>query len=204
MIFVSSKISDGNMSINYGNPKKALKNRKKFFKKLGINPENIVEVKQVHGNKVLLVDNILDPNIEADGLITNKAGVILMMKVADCMAISFYDSTHQAIGLVHAGYKGLEKGIIKNAIYAMNKNFKTNPKDLIIHFGPSIGPCCYRLDIWTKAEKQLEDSGVLKENINNPRICTYESKDYFSHRRSEDKNQRDFRFATILGLKNAN
>ncbi len=56
------------------------------------------------------------------------------------------------------------------------------------------------MDIWKEAENQLIKTGILKENIDNPKICTYESKDYFSHRRAADQNQDDFRFVTILGL----
>lgn len=194
MIFITSKISDGNMQL--------LKNRERFFKKLGI--KNVIGVKQIHGNRVVFVDKVMDPEIIADGMITNNSGINLMLKVADCIPIGLYDPIHQAIGLIHAGYKGLEKGIIKNAIQAMKKNYKTNPKDLIVQFGPSIGPCHYWMDIWTEAEKQLENYAVLKENIDNPRICTYESSDYFSHRRSEDKNQPEGRFVTILGLNHAN
>lgn len=196
MIFVSSKISDGNML--------SLGNRKRFFKKIGINPKKIAEVKQVHGNKVLLIDNILNPNIEADGLITNKEGLYLTLKVADCMAISFYDHKHNAIGLIHIGWKGLENKIIKRAVEIMKQNFDTNPKEVIINISPSIGPCHYRMDLWTEAEKQLKETGVLIKNIHNPKICTYENKDYFSHRRSEDTNQPEGRFVTIIGLNHVN
>lgn len=203
MIFISSKVSDGNMSINYGDSQKALANRKKFLKKSGIDPKNVAEVKQVHGNKVILIDKNIDPETEADGLITNK-DIYLMMKVADCITIGFFDLKHHAIGLIHVGFRGLENGIIKKAIESMKQNFQTRPKDLKIKISPSIGPCHYRLDLWADAEKQFICCGVLKENINNPKICTYESKKYFSHRRAKDKNLPDYRFATIIGLNNVN
>ncbi|MBI2017579.1 laccase domain-containing protein [Candidatus Daviesbacteria bacterium] len=188
------------MSIYYGDPKKALENRKRFFGKLGINIKNVVEVKQVHGNKVLLAEDILNSTAEADSLLTNKQGFILMMKIADCMAIGLYDPKHNAIALIHAGFRGLDNGIIKNSIDKMRKKYKTNPKDLIIKINPSIGPCHYRIDLWKQAEEQLIDAGVLKKNIDNPKICTYESSDYFSHRRSDDTNTTEGRFVTIFGL----
>lgn len=201
MIFISSKISDGNMSFDSDSPTEALENRKRFFKNLGINLKNVAEVKQAHGNKVIIIDKIPNPETEADGLITNKAEVYLMMKIADCMAIGFYDPKHHVIGIAHVGWQGLEKEIIKEMVENMKDNFDTNPKELFIQISPSIGPCHYRLDIWTKAEKQLISCGILKENFDNPKICTYESKEYFSHRRSEDQNLPEYRFVTILGLK---
>lgn len=200
MIFVSSKISDGNMDFRFGNPKQTLKNRNKFFKKLKINPKNIIEIEQVHGNKVLFVDTIPDPKTTADGLITNKNKLYLMLKIADCMAISFYNQKNNAIGLAHVGSKGLEKEIIRNTIHEMKKNFNTNPKDLIIRISPSIGPCCYKMDIWKEAKKQLKENGILLKNIDNPKICTYHTNEYFSHRKAEDNNQDDFRFISVLGI----
>lgn len=201
MILVTSKTSDGNMDFRFGKHKEVLENRQKFFKKMRINSKTVAEVEQVHDNKVLVVDNILDPNTGADGLITNKAGLRLMLKLADCMAIGFYDPKHRAIGLVHAGRGGLEKGVIKNAINNLKQKFNTNPKDLKVSINPSIGPCHYRMDIWKEAENQLRKVGILPKNINNPKICTYENKDYFSHKRSENRNQPEGRFVTILGLK---
>jgi len=116
------------------------------------------------------------------------------------MAISFYDSKQMAIGLAHTGAKGLEKGIIKSIVSEMASNFKTEPQDLIVKISPSIGPCHYQMDIWQEAENQLTKMGIKKENIENPKICSYESSDYFSHRRSEDTKTVEGRFAAILGL----
>ena len=189
------------MDFRFGDSKKVLANRRKFFVKLSINPNLIAEITQVHGNKVLAVNRTTNPQAKADGLITNKKNLFLMLKIADCMPIGFYDPEHLAIGLIHAGYKGLEKGIIKKTINEIKQNFETNPKDLIVKFSPSIGPCHYKLDIWKEAENQLISCGILKENIDNPKICTYESSDHFSHRRSEDSDQKEGRFVTILGIK---
>lgn len=186
MIFISSKISDGNMDFRFGDSKEVSENRKRFFKKNGV--KNVVEVKQVHDNKVVFVHETVDPDNMADGIITNKRDIYLMLKVADCIPIGLYDPKHKAIGLIHVGFRGLEKGIIKNTVEKMKKNLNTNPKDLIVKFGPSIGPCHYRLDLWADAENQLISCGVLKKNIHNPKICTYENKEYFSHRRAEDQN----------------
>jgi len=201
MIFITSKVTDGNMSLVLGDPKEALENRKRFFKNLGINLKNVAEVKQVHGNKVIIIDQIPNPKLKADGLVTNKEDIYLMLKVADCLAIGFYDPKHHAIGLAHVGWQGLEKEIIKEIVENMKDNFDTNPKELFIQISPSIGQCHYRSDLWTKAEKQLISCGILKENIDNPKICTYESEEYFSHQRSKNRNLPDFRFVTILGLR---
>lgn len=200
MILAYSKVLDGNMSFKFGDFQEVSNNRENFFKKIGIDARAIAEVKQVHGNKVVLIEDTVNPETVADGMITNKAGIFLVVKVADCIPISFYDEKHKAIGLVHAGRKGLEKGIIKATVTKMKKDFHTDPKDLTVKLGPSIGPCCYKKDIWQEAQNQLTENGILKENIENPNICTYESKEYFSHRQIEDSKDKEARFVTILGL----
>lgn len=195
-----SQVSDGNMSYVLDNKKIILENRKRFFSRMNIEPKQITEVKQVHSNKVIFLDSPLAFGKIADGFATNNPKIILMVKSADCMAITFFDPKQKAIALTHAGFKGLESGIIKNTIDLMKSKFKTNSKDLLITISPSIGPCHYRMDLWGEAEKQLTASGVLKKNIDNPKTCTYENLNYFSHRRSQDLKTAEGRFVTIAGL----
>lgn len=58
------------------------------------------------------------------------------------------------------------------------------------------------LDLWSYTETTLKEQGILPENIKNQRKCTYHSGKYFSHRRFEDKGlKNDYRFATVLGIK---
>ncbi len=204
MIFVHSRISDGNMSFLYGDQKQVLKNKLNFLKKNKINLNQVAEVKQIHSSKVIIAKIPQKIIKEADGLFTNDPNIILLIKAADCMAISFYDPNKKAAALIHAGYRGLDNHIIKKTIQKLTKNFQTNPKDLEVTISPSIGPCHYKRDLWEEAQTQLLKCGVLIDKIENPKMCTYESKEYFSHRRSQDTNTKEGRFVTILGIKNAN
>ena len=225
--YLISTISDGNMSFMIGDPKEALENRKKFAKKNNIDPNKIISVNQVHGNKVLLVtQEDTNKEVDGDGMITNQKGIYLIKKLADCLSIAFYDPKNETIGLVHAGWLGLDKNIINNVIMQMKRTFRTHSENLLVQFSPSIGPCHYGgplslrkstdpkwrkyiaidadenhgIDIWQFASDQLIEQGVLPENIFNPKICTFESKIYFSHRRSTKTGEPDSRFATILGI----
>lgn len=201
LVFLSSSIQDGNMSLIKGDSKKTLENRQKFFNKINVSLNCIAEVKQVHGNKIINISKIPKNLQEADGLMTNKPNIFLMIKAADCHQIAFYDPKSKAIALIHAGWKGLEKNIIQKTVKKFNANFGSKPEDILVKFGPAIGPCCYRMDIWTQAIDQLKSFGVLSKNIDKPSICTYHTNKYFSHRRAKDTGADDFRFTTILGLK---
>ena len=117
---------------------------------------------------------------------------------ADCLPIAVYDPKTKTIGLIHVSRHNLKK-IVKSTIEALKKKFNINPKNLVVNIGPSIGPCNYEIDLWEKVEKELTRLKVLKKNIYNPRICTFESSDYFSHRKSKSRKLPDNRFATIFG-----
>jgi copper oxidase (laccase) domain-containing protein len=125
-----------------------------------------------------------------------------MVKVADCHQIALYDPKNNAIGLLHVGWRGLETGIIKKAFNSLKVNFGTDTKNIVVELGPSICPNCYSRDIWTEAENQLKDAGILEKNIYNPRICTYHSGEYYSHKKfSDGKQNNDFRFITLFGMR---
>lgn len=202
IIFATSKSSDGNMSIYCGDNKSATANKNTFLKKLKIDPRTVSELKQIHSNKVITLNKTTNKNYTADGLVTDKRNIYLIIKTADCLPIAIYDPKNQVISLIHAGWKGLDGKIISKTISKMRIKFNTDPKDLIVYIGPSIGPCHYRKDLWKQVEDQLVSVGVLQDNIENAKLCTYENKEYFSHRRAEDqKLPNDYRFATILGIK---
>jgi hypothetical protein len=95
---------------------------------------------QVHGKNVFVVSKNDDGKTidDCDGLLTNDQNVTLVVRTADCLPISLIDKKHHAIGLVHAGWRGLHKKIIRNAIGLMVGNFQTEPSDLHIEIGPHI------------------------------------------------------------------
>lgn len=235
LLLATSKASDGNMDYRCGDQKEVSENRRRFLSSLEINLDSVITLRQQHGNQIISVGKTHagcggqsdDNALKGDGLITNKAGIYLIIKAADCHQIALFDPKNKAISLIHAGWKGLDLGIIKNAVKAMKNNFHANPKDLIVELGPSIGPCCYKnlptlkqaqdlkwqpyiikskdgsfgVDIWEFAEDQLKDAGVLPGNIDNPRVCTYHNSEYFSYRRAVIGGEKDFEFITILGMR---
>lgn len=235
IILATSKVSDKNLSFVQGDQKEVLENRKKFLNSNKISLDNTTVLHVQHGIKVVRVKKSdlgkgvfdLESALKVDALITNEPGINLFLLTADCLPISLYDPGNKAIGLIHAGWKGLDLEIINKTIKMMLAKFGTKPNNLVALIGPSIGPCCYKnsptfiqkndpkwqsfiklennnfiLDLWSFAENQLKEARVLSENIENPKICTYHSSEYFSHRKADDeKLPHDYRFATIIGIK---
>lgn len=140
----------GNISLYVGDDKeKVLANRAKFFSTAGNLKENdVVEMRQVHGNHVKVVGEKEKGALvlETDAIITNTLGVVLIVKAADCVPILLADPINKVIGVVHAGWKGTAQEIAKLAVNHMEDHFGTKSSDLVVGIGPSIGKCCYEVD----------------------------------------------------------
>jgi len=116
-------------------------NRERFFQSLNIRPTSVVQPKQVHGNRVVVVDQLHKKKSEADGLLTNRTNIILSITVADCLPIFLFDPGHSAVGLLHGGWRSLVLGIVSTAVGTMSDKFGSRPKKLLVGIGPGISRC---------------------------------------------------------------
>jgi len=151
---------------NNGNINK--KNLKSFLDALRVDIKNVVFPEQVHGSSVVTIDDSKKKHIlNADGLITNKKNVFLGIVTADCLPIIFYDEKMGIVGIAHAGYKGILKGILKNMVLSFKK-LRSDAKDILVGIGPAIGVCCYdvsyeRIKIFDKLLNADGDSGRSRQ-----------------------------------------
>jgi len=211
-----------NVSFGLGDdPGNVLANREGIKKALGC--AHLLSAKQVHGSRVFIVKEYPGTDLEVeefDALITNIAGLGLMIQQADCQAVMLFDPAEKAVGIAHVGWRGSVADIIASTVSAMTDTFATDPAGLIAAISPSLGPCCaefvnYRtelpvslhgyqvrphyFDFWTISRDQLSAAGVRPENIHSAGICTCCSRDYFSYRRDRETG----RFASVIGIKKA-
>jgi purine-nucleoside/S-methyl-5'-thioadenosine phosphorylase / adenosine deaminase len=80
-----------------------------------------------------------------DALITDHAGMLLGIRVADCVPVLLVDSEHRAIAAVHAGWRGALGRIVEKAAGEMCRMFNSRPENLLAAVGPSIRKCCYEV-----------------------------------------------------------
>ena len=196
-----------------------MQNRALIREELGLS--RLVSARQVHGDSVLVVDWLPEADVELadhDALMTNIAGLGLMIQQADCQAIMLYDPEHGAVANIHSGWRGSVANIIAKTVAAMTAVYKTRPGSLCAAISPSLGPCCgefvnYRqelpkalhgyqarpnhFDFWAISRDQLRNSGVRSEQIEIARSCTVCEGDYFSYRREGLTG----RFASVIGIK---
>lgn len=113
-------------------------------------PVYLVSVKQVHGTDVLVVDRQAKERARLtggwDALLTDRPGVLLTIRTADCVPVLVHDPVHGAVGAIHAGWRGAVAGIVPRTLEMMRRRFGSKPESLRIGVGPSIGPCCYEVD----------------------------------------------------------
>jgi YfiH family protein len=122
-------------------------------------PEWAVLLKKPHKNKIA--------TIAGDGLITNTAGVLLGVKIADCYPVTVADRKHKAVGVFHAGWRGTVQRIVEKGIGEMRRQFGCDPGDLVAAIGPGIGGCCYEIgeELESEFDSQFAYSKELFEDV---------------------------------------
>ena len=180
-------------------------------KKLHYDKRALVHMNQIHSNFVHTIEknDTFENPPTCDALITHRTNIPLMVMVADCSPILFYDDVQKVIAVAHAGRAGAFKNIIGNVIDKFKKNYHSNVEDILVSVGPSIGECCYEvgheiydeakalnleyalnkkeshyhLDISEILKNQLLNTGVKKEHIEISQECTFcQNSTYFSYR----------------------
>lgn len=144
-------VSDGYLrTLNLGStvgddPAAVAENHRRVFAAFAVSPAAVVTPYQVHGSRVAVVSagdgGCIVP--DTDALITNTPGVTLLMRFADCAPVLFFDPARRALGLVHAGWRGVAAGIIPTTVNALIATFNSRPAELWAGIGPAIGPQHY-------------------------------------------------------------
>jgi len=201
-------------------------NQRRVFNALRLDPASRYEVWQVHSAQVAVADAPWGGEAyeKADVILTDRPGLALLMRFADCVPIMLFDPVRQAIGLAHAGWLGTVRGAARAAVRGMIDAFGTQPGDIVAGIGPSIGPDHYEvgedvyaaysqafggqadsyfhgedrkhLDLWSANQSQLEEMGVTRIEV--AALCTAcATEEWFSHRAERG---RTGRFAAVLTL----
>jgi len=176
---------------------------------LSLKEDEIYLPVQRHSDKVMIITSDPAPMV-ADGLLTNRKGILIGIQVADCVPVLLFDRERSVIGAVHAGWRGTAARILQRAIRLMTEYFHSSPEDIKIAFGPSIRWSCYRVgrdikdaiyeatgkgDYYLRTEEgycvdlpsanryQAVSMGIPEENIWISQECTYcNHHAYYSYR----------------------
>jgi len=179
-------------------------NRRRVATRLGLPPpDRWVEVRQVHGHDIVTADAPLPRVPDADAVVTRVTGLPLVIFTADCAPIALVTDT--AVAAVHAGWSGLEQGVVERSVEALRR---LAPGHVRAVLGPCIHAAHYEfgldllerlatrfgagvvartaagapaLDIPAAVRAALRAAGV--DDLDDVDVCTASSADYFSYRR---------------------
>jgi YfiH family protein len=180
---------------------------------------------QTHGINVvtLTAANASGNAPMADAAVTRERGVVCAVMTADCMPVLFADRRGHAVGIAHAGWRGLGSRVLEATIEAMGR-LGSAPDDLIAWLGPAIGPARFEVgadvhdrfcdedrdaelwftpcgarkwlaDLYGLARTRLSRGGV--RHVSGGGYCTHtDAARFFSYRRERDTG----RMATAVWL----
>lgn len=109
---------------------------------------SLVFARQVHGRGVVRIDDIPHGVVvvgEADGLVTDRAGVGLVAQTADCAPVLLFDPDRPAVAAVHAGWRGAAQNIVGEAVRTLGAEYGSKPERLVAAIGPAISAARYRV-----------------------------------------------------------
>lgn len=190
-------------------PQAVRSNRALAAGSLGIDPERVVWMNQVHGPDVAVVDGPWGSDAEipaVDAVVTARRGLALAVLTADCTPVLLADPVAKVAAAAHAGRPGMLAGVVPAAVEAMVK-LGADPARVIARTGPAVCGRCYEVpeamradaaaiepaayaetswgtpavDVTAGVHAQLERLGV-RDREQSP-VCTLESGDHFSYRR---------------------
>ncbi|MBA4420463.1 MAG: peptidoglycan editing factor PgeF [Anaerolinea sp.] len=202
-------------------PQHVAENKNRVMQAYRLDLEGVFDVWQVHSADWVYATNhrrVNEPHQRADIIITDKPGLTLMMRFADCVPLFVYDPINHASGMAHAGWQGTLKNVAGMLVKAMKEKFASQPESLLAGIGPAICMEHYPVGVETFAQfKELpgcaEESAVSTSNgshhldlkkinelqfrlagvntVENSSMCTACQEElWFSHRRDKGRTGR--------------
>lgn len=170
---------------------------------------HFARLSQVHGREVVRVEHDPGPGPlaevpAADAMVTDRPGIGLMVRVADCVPVLLADLDQGVVGAAHAGRNGTALGVVRNTVQRMRE---LGAERMVAWIGPHVCGQCYEvpeamraeiaeavpsayavtragtpgLDLGAGVRSQLGAEGVPVIEIGG---CTLEDPTYWSYRRS--------------------
>jgi YfiH family protein len=121
---------------------------------------DVALVDQVHGDAVLAVTSATGPLTTAgaaDAMYTVERGVALAVRVADCVPVVL--ATPRAVGVAHAGWRGVASRIVPKTVAAMLEATGEGPDEVVAAIGPYIGQAAF--EVGDEVVDAISSSGVV-------------------------------------------
>jgi YfiH family protein len=164
----------------------------------------VATARQIHSDIAVVIHEPGGATCEADALVSDRPGIFLTIRTADCIPILLADPKRRVVAAVHAGWRGTAARIAPKTVEVLQREYGIRPGDIIAAIGPGIGACCYevgadvashfgvqgraRIDLAGISTRQLQEAGLRLDSIHVARLCTgclFE--EFHSYRRDQSK-----------------
>lgn len=128
-------------------PAPVRENRRRAAERLGRPAESLVTLHQVHSARAVRVSAApasREAAPKADGMVTDRPGIVLGILTADCVPVLLADAGNGIVGAAHAGWKGALAGVVENTVAAM-VSAGARRESVVAATGPCIGPDSYQV-----------------------------------------------------------
>jgi hypothetical protein len=202
-------------------PSNVAENRRRMAEQMGVPPEHLLTVFQVHSPDVATASapwaNSARPR--ADAIVTRTEGLAIGVTAADCGPLLLVDPNTRVIGAAHAGWKGALTGIVESTVAAMEK-LGAERESIVAAIGPLIRQPSYEVGnefverfVDADAENTLffipaardghamfDLAGFIRARLENAGVLviddvgidTYSDARFFSYRRSVHRKEPDY------------
>jgi len=220
---------------NHQTPEQIAEGRQEFFAACGAKPQNVVATQVIDGTDLIDVTErdhgrgITDPEsgLVGDGFFTNKLDTYLFVITGDCLVLFLLEPEKRVCGLVHAGYKGVDKELPRLAVEHMVRHYGCQPDKIRVGFSPALQQTVLehldkfdqeRLNRWQPylsgsaghylvnwvgfATNQLIAAGIRPDQMENLGLDTFTNPNFFSHFRSKTEKNPEARFGCLIGFNN--
>lgn len=178
-------------------------NRQRLRQRLPAEP---LWLSQVHGTRCVVAEEAWG-GIEADACVTRSSHRVCAVMTADCLPVLFCNRAGTAVGVAHAGWRGLAAGVLEATMASLGEP----AKQLLAWLGPAIGPAAFEVgdevrelfladdaeaaagfvpagpgkwwcDIYFLARRRLQRAGLTA--VHGGGLCTVSDRDrFYSYRR---------------------
>ena len=127
-------------------PAAVAENRARMAAELGLQPDRLVTLFQIHSAEVITVREPwgAENRPRADAMVTTVPDLAIGVASADCGPVLFADPHRGVVGAAHAGWKGAVGGVLEATIARMEE-LGADRREIVAVLGPTIGPDSYEV-----------------------------------------------------------
>lgn len=121
-------------------------NRARVAEAMGVAPEQLIAVHQVHSADVAVIEAPSTQIVTADALVSRVPGLLLSVLTADCQPVLFAEPEAGVVGAAHAGWKGALNGVLEATVVAM-EGLGARREKIVAVIGPCISQRAYEVGV---------------------------------------------------------